>query len=81
MQDLAEMRDRLVELGYKDAAKETEELILIINQTEARVDARISRLSSVWRSVEWFDSGDSSEDVIVNAINEYRGGKNATPQH
>lgn len=35
--ELENMRDRLVELGYEDAAKETEECLLIIRQTDVRL--------------------------------------------
>ena len=73
VEDLSRMRDRLVALGYMDAAKETESLILIIQQSEVRIDAHIERLGRVWRSVEWFDSGDYGEDAIRDAIDGYRG--------
>ena len=68
------MSDRLAELGYaEDAAKETEELILILRQFQNRVNARLERLQPVWRAVEWWDSGDSSEVGVKRALSEYRG--------
>jgi hypothetical protein len=72
-QNLRRMADRLAGLGYaEDAARETEELICMIAQAEVRVSVRMRRLSSVWRSVEWWDSCDSSEDYVRDALAEYR---------
>ena len=66
------MRDRLTELGYLDAAKETESVTLMLNAFEVRLQARIERLRDVWHSVEWCDSGDSCEDYIKEEIEKYR---------
>lgn len=72
--DLQRMSDRLAGLGYApDAAKETEELILIIRQFRNRVDARIYRLGKVWQAVEWWDSADWGEDSLKEALAKYRG--------
>jgi hypothetical protein len=61
--ELEKMSNRLAGLGYAvDAAKETEELILIIRQFLNRAGARIDRLSAVWKAVEWWDSWDWGEE-------------------
>jgi len=52
-QDVDKMRDRLIELGFKDVAQETESVILMINSFEIRLNARLERLRDVWHSVEW----------------------------
>lgn len=71
--DLQSMADRLAGLGYaEDAAKETQQLLLIVRQYENRANAIIDRLSKVWRAVEWWDSSDSGEDSVKNALDEYR---------
>lgn len=70
--ELNDMRDRLTELGYLDAAKETESVILILDAFEVRLRSRIERLSGVWRAVEWCDSGDTNEKAILVEINKYR---------
>lgn len=70
--DLNRMRDKLIELGHLDAAKETESIILIINSFILRVDSRIERLSGVWKAVEWYDCGDYEIDGIKNAIEKYQ---------
>jgi len=70
---LQEMSDFLSKLGYaKDAALETEEIILMLNQIEVRIGARVRRLSDVWKAVEWWQSGDSGEDDLKKALKGYR---------
>lgn len=70
--DIADMRDKLIEFGYKDAAKETESLLLMMDAFEVRVDARLERLKNVWQSVEWCCSGDSGRDAVEESIKKYR---------
>ncbi|MFE9777712.1 hypothetical protein ACFYPA_06095 [Streptomyces sp. NPDC005775] len=72
--DLEEMAQRLAGLGYaQDAARETEELLLLFRQWETRAAVRTRRLSDVWQAVEWWDSNDSSESSIHEALAKYRG--------
>jgi hypothetical protein len=72
---LMRMADRLARLSYaQDAAAETCELIAILNQAETRLRVHMQRLSRVWHAVEWWDSGDSGEGVLVVALAEYRSG-------
>ena len=71
-EDIHKMRDRLTELGYLDAAKETESVLLMLDAFEVRLQARIDRLNDVWRAVEWCDSGDSGTDDIIEEIEKYR---------
>ena len=70
--ELNEMRDRLTELGYLDAAKETESVTLMLDSFEVRLQARLDRLNQVWKSVEWCDSGDSGEDYVKDEVEKYR---------
>ena len=70
--DLNDMRDRLIDLGYLDAAKETESIILMLNAFEVRLQARIDKLNKVWQAVEWYDSNDFGEDEIKKEIERYR---------
>ena len=71
-QDLTDMRDRLTQLGFLDAAKETESILLILDSFEVRIQARIDRLKDVWHSVEWKDSADSGIEAVEEAIKKYR---------
>mgnify|MGYP001613957360 CR=1 FL=1 len=67
------MSNRLAGLGYaNDAASETEELLLIIRQVKNRLYARQKRLSNVWFAIEWWDSCDSDEDSVKEALLKYR---------
>jgi len=71
---LREMADRLAGLGYaEDAAKETEELLILLNQWSVRAEVRRNRLAKVWKAVEWWDSCDSGEDDVREALAAYRG--------
>ena len=70
---LESMSQRLAGLGYaEDAARETEELLLIIRQSMVRIQVRAQRLSEVWRAVEWWDSCDSGEDGLKESLARYR---------
>ncbi len=72
-QNMRRMADRLAGLGYaEDAARETEELICIIEQARIRIQTRMNRLNRVWGAVEWWDSYDSSEAAVHDALAKYR---------
>lgn len=71
-QDLAEMVAALSVSGAVDAAKETETIGLILNHFEARIQARMDRLSGVWKAMEWWRSGDWTEAQFKEALAEYR---------
>jgi hypothetical protein len=68
------MADRLAGLGYaEDAAKETEELLVLLSQWNVRADVRLKRLADVWKAVEWWDSCDWGEEHVREALATYRG--------
>ncbi len=71
-EEINQMRDRLTGLGFLDVAKETESVLLMLDSFEVRLQARLDRLNSVWRAVEWMDSGDSGKDSVEKAVNKYR---------
>ncbi len=78
--DLQDMAERLAGLGYaQDAARETEELLLLFRQWETRADVRITRLRDLWKAVEWWDSKDGGEDNVRAALAAYRNDHGATP--
>lgn len=71
--DLEAMSRALAELGYaKDAARETEELLVMLRQWENQAIVRVERLREVWKAVEWWRSSDYSEDDVKEALAEYR---------
>ena len=73
--ELERMSERLIELGYKDAAKETYQLLLKIQSFEVQAETIQKRLEGVWKAVEWMDSLDSGPDDVDAAIDKYRGNK------
>lgn len=78
--DLRDMADRLAGLGYaQDAARETEELLLLLRQWETRAAVRMSRLTAVWRAVEWWDSNDSGESAVTETLTKYRADTDRVP--
>lgn len=70
--DLSDMRDRLKDLGYPDAAKETDSILRVLDLQTEVLQAKIDRLNAVWRAVEWYDSADSGLEVIAVAVAAYR---------
>ncbi|WP_328439365.1 hypothetical protein OHA71_23795 [Streptomyces sp. NBC_00444] len=78
--DLEAMAARLAGLGYaQDAARETEELLLLFRQWETRAEVRIGRLSDLWRVIERLDSHDGGEDAVKAALAKYRADNADTP--
>ncbi len=72
--DLEDMADSLAQLGYaEDAARETLDLLLKVRQIEVHLATRLKRLNDVWPAMEWWHSGDSSEDEVKRALARYRG--------
>jgi hypothetical protein len=72
--DLEAMAQALAALGYaKDAARETEELLVLLRQWEVQATVRVERLREVWKAMEWWQSCDYSEDTFKEALAEYRG--------
>lgn len=80
MDSLQSMADRLAGLPWaQDAAQETIDLILMLRQQRVWAETFISRLSGVWRAVEWCDSGDTGEDHIQAELKTYRAAKVPAP--
>ena len=71
-QDISDMVKALSDAGHIDAAAETETILLVLNHFEALMQARIDRLSPVWKAIEWKRSGDWGKDAVDEAFREYR---------
>jgi hypothetical protein len=72
--NLEAMAQALTTVGYaKDAARETEELLVMLRQWEVQASVRVERLREVWKAMEWWRSSDWSEDQFKEALAEYRG--------
>jgi hypothetical protein len=73
-EQIQRMADRLAALGYADdAANETMETLKEIQESRNRIQTRLDRLRDVWKSVEWWDNCDTSEDGLKDALSKYRG--------
>lgn len=72
--ELNKMIERLTELGYKDAAKEAEKMLLTLDQFETRFEAMWERLQNIFWAVEWMDSGDTGIEEVNKQIKKYRNG-------
>ena len=74
MGDLEAMSRALARLGYaQDAARETEELLVILRQWQVQTEVRLERLTPVWKAMEWWRSSDWSEDDLREELAKYRG--------
>lgn len=72
VEDLQDMSDRLVTLGYTDIAQDTQRLVEYIRSASIRIETLFEALSPVFKAVEWFDSGDWGEETLNNEILKYR---------
>jgi hypothetical protein len=71
--DLGDMIDALAVLGYaKDAAVESAGVLADICACQVRLEAKLRRLEGVWKAMEWWQSGDWSENVFKRALADYR---------
>lgn len=78
--DLEDMRSRLGGLAYaNDAAIETQALRQNIEQFMVETQATLTRLAPVWRAIEWWDSCDSDEEGVKQALLRYRLAKGIKP--
>lgn len=69
--DLNDMADSLQRSGAKEAAAETERLIAYVEHSQRQIEARLNRLSGVWKAMEWWTDSDWSEDDFRNAVAVY----------
>lgn len=70
---LEAMSQALATVGYaQDAARETEELLVLLRQWQNQAEVRLKRLTPVWKAMEWWKSNDWGEDDFREALAEYR---------
>ena len=67
---ITKMADRLIELGYDNFAKETLQILYDIKKFKLSFEVREIRLSSIWKAVEWLDSGDYGIDTAKECLDE-----------
>lgn len=74
LHDLEDMVKFLSERGYaRDAAREADELLLMLRSIQVRAETRMQRMSSVFKSAEWWQSADTNEDRFKEELARYRG--------
>lgn len=71
-EDLQDMSDRLMALGYTDVAQDTQRLVEYVHSARIRIDSLFKALSPVFKAVEWFDSGDWGGETLDDEIWKYR---------
>jgi phosphoenolpyruvate carboxylase len=69
---IEEMADRLMQSGYKDVAKDMQRLAEYCKSANLRIGVLSEELSDVMQAIEWCVSGDSEEDSIKDAVENYR---------
>lgn len=76
---LKEMVDRLAGLderefpGASAAADQSRALLVRLQMWSSHVDTMTRMLQPTWKAVEWWDSCDSGEDDVREALAAYRG--------
>lgn len=76
--ELERMAEWLSDHNAEDAAIETLGILYSINHIRTRLQVRLSRMTSIWRTVEWIESADMSVEQFPAALAEYR--KEIEPQ-
>lgn len=72
-EDLENMRDRLVELGFKDLAKETNNILNESLELQKKINEKLNKIRQVWKSVEYYDSSDVGLSDVKEEVSKYRG--------
>lgn len=65
--DLKDMINRLSELGFEQACKDSQNILDTVKQ----LDSMIDNISNVWKSVEYMDSGDWGIEEVKDEIEKY----------
>lgn len=67
------MADALDELGYaEDAAAETRRVLMLVAAYRRAMIRKLRRLEGVWQAVEYYRSGDWTEQEVLEALEAYR---------
>lgn len=71
-EDMAEMEQRLIELGYTDIAKDVRRLIEYCISAQIRIGVLFAMLKGVFHDIEWYDSADIGESTLRERLEDYR---------
>lgn len=79
--DMADMEEYLIRMGYTDIAKDVRRLIEYCKTAEIRVSVLFEQLQEVFRAIEWKVSGDIGEDDLIKKLEKYRSGSGANNEN
>ena len=72
LEDIKDMRDALMSEGATDAAEATGEIVSMIERFFDELESKASKLSPLWRAMEWYCSGDWGKDRLEDALEKWR---------
>ena len=73
-EDMEEMEQDLIELGYTDIAKDVRRLIEYCKSAQIRIGVLFEQLEDVFHDVEWYRSADISKETLIERLEQYRKG-------
>lgn len=73
LRQIEAMAEGLEGLGFRDAARLTERVAVIIRNAERQVTEQARTFAALWRAIEKYDNGDTGLLAVVEAIHEWRG--------
>lgn len=73
LEEIKDMRDALMSEGAPDAAEATGEIVSMIEKFFDDLESKASKLSPLWRAMEWYYSGDWEKDRFEDALEKWRG--------
>lgn len=80
-EELNEMAETLLDMGYEEEAKETFSIQFEVKKTRQKgiakkasqiLEARVKKIQGVWKAVEWYQSNDSGIGYVQKEIEKYR---------
>lgn len=73
--DMEEAEAVLLSEGYDDIARDVRRLIEYVKTAENRIGVLHDNLKDVFHAIEWYESADYDKNTMLEALEEYRGGK------
>lgn len=73
-EDMEDIENELIKLGYSDIAKDVRRLIEYCNSAKVRIEVLFEQLEDVFHDVEWYCSADIGKETLIKRLEEYRKG-------
>ena len=71
-QDLKDIRDELIHLGYPDVAKDVQRLIEYVESSKIVISTLQEKLKDILHDVEWCADGNITNSQLAETIEKYR---------